>query len=196
MERDPYVVLGVSRDADLRAIKRAFRALARRFHPDVSREMRDDARFREVREAYDLLADPARRGEFDERRAGAGRSDERRAAAEEEDDPLDAIFRAMFAGGEGADGGPRGAGDWLRPPGQRFEGRVSGSGRVELDAYLTREEGRRGTTVPFRFQLGPRLVAADITLPPGVRTGQRLRYEVAIEPGLALTVIVHIEIGD
>jgi curved DNA-binding protein CbpA len=73
MERDPYAVLGVARDADLRALKRAYRALARKLHPDVSSEKADHARFLEVRRAYDLLSDPERRREYDLEAARAAR---------------------------------------------------------------------------------------------------------------------------
>ena len=64
-ERDYYDVLGVPRDAGSADIKRAFRALARELHPDVSAEPEADRRFREVAEAYEVLSDPARRATYD-----------------------------------------------------------------------------------------------------------------------------------
>ena len=64
-ERDYYDVLGVPRDAGEADIKRAFRALARELHPDVSEEPEADRRFREVAEAYEVLSDPARRATYD-----------------------------------------------------------------------------------------------------------------------------------
>ncbi len=63
--RDWYEVLGVPRDADARTIKNAFRALARRYHPDTSTEPDAEQRFREVAEAYGILSDPARRASYD-----------------------------------------------------------------------------------------------------------------------------------
>jgi molecular chaperone DnaJ len=193
---DPYLLLGVPLDADSRMIKRAFRSLARRLHPDLSPEPADHARFRAVREAYDLLMDPHRRGAYDRRRAareGAGTTFEplRARAREREledmgDAVLDAILRAFFGGG-----GPLAA-DRAR----LFEGRVSGSRRVEVDAFLSRDEARAGITIPFRFHLGPRLLRADLPLPPGLRSGSRLRFEVPAGAGVALEVIVHVEIGD
>jgi molecular chaperone DnaJ len=64
-ERDYYEVLGVPRDAPDPEIKRAFRALARELHPDVSGAPETDERFREVAEAYEVLSDPERRATYD-----------------------------------------------------------------------------------------------------------------------------------
>jgi molecular chaperone DnaJ len=64
-ERDYYEVLGVQRGASGAQIKRAFRALARELHPDVSSEPETEQRFREVAEAYEILSDPERRATYD-----------------------------------------------------------------------------------------------------------------------------------
>jgi molecular chaperone DnaJ len=64
-ERDYYEVLGVQRGASGAQIKRAFRALARELHPDVSSEPEAERRFREVAEAYEVLSDPERRATYD-----------------------------------------------------------------------------------------------------------------------------------
>jgi molecular chaperone DnaJ len=64
-ERDYYEVLGVPRDAGETDIKKAFRALARELHPDVSAAPDADDRFREVAEAYEVLSDPGRRATYD-----------------------------------------------------------------------------------------------------------------------------------
>jgi Ca-activated chloride channel family protein len=64
-ERDHYAVLGIPADADETAIKRSYRTLARRYHPDVSREADPLERFREIQEAYDLLRDPEQRRAYD-----------------------------------------------------------------------------------------------------------------------------------
>ncbi|GAA1072787.1 DnaJ C-terminal domain-containing protein [Kitasatospora arboriphila] len=67
--RDYYDILGVPRDADPKTLKRAFRELARRYHPDLSTEPGAQDRFKEVAEAYGVLSDPERRAEYDERGA-------------------------------------------------------------------------------------------------------------------------------
>ena len=63
--RDYYQVLGVPRDADAKALKKAFRQLARRYHPDTSTDPDAEQRFREIAEAYGVLSDPARRAAYD-----------------------------------------------------------------------------------------------------------------------------------
>lgn len=65
---DYYKTLGVAEDASGDQIKRAYRKLARKFHPDVSREPDAEARFKEVGEAYDVLKDAEKRGAYDELR--------------------------------------------------------------------------------------------------------------------------------
>ena len=70
--RDYYDVLGVSPDAGADEIKRAYRQLARRYHPDISGDDRAVA-FLEAARAYEILADPRRRQSYDaERSASAG----------------------------------------------------------------------------------------------------------------------------
>ena len=64
-ERDYYEVLGVAREASDAEIKRAFRALARELHPDVSSAPDSEQQFREVAEAYEVLSDPERRATYD-----------------------------------------------------------------------------------------------------------------------------------
>jgi Ca-activated chloride channel family protein len=64
-ELDYYAILGIPSDADEQAIKRAYRRLARRYHPDISNEDEAAQRFHEVQEAYDLLLDPGQREAYD-----------------------------------------------------------------------------------------------------------------------------------
>jgi molecular chaperone DnaJ len=65
VERDYYEILGVPRDADESAIKKAFRGLARELHPDVSDDPDSEARFREVAEAYEVLSKTETREVYD-----------------------------------------------------------------------------------------------------------------------------------
>src|SRR5579859_6246403 len=64
--RDYYKILGVTRTASVDEIKKSYRRLARKFHPDVSKEKDAEARFKEVQEAYEVLKDPEKRAAYDQ----------------------------------------------------------------------------------------------------------------------------------
>ena len=63
--KDYYKIMGVARDASADDIKQAYRRLARKYHPDVSKEKDAEARFKEVGEAYEVLRDPEKRAAYD-----------------------------------------------------------------------------------------------------------------------------------
>lgn len=65
-KRDYYEVLGVGRDASDEEIKKAYRTLAKKYHPDVSTEPDAEAKFKEVQEAYDVLSDPQKREQYNQ----------------------------------------------------------------------------------------------------------------------------------
>src|SRR5215471_3497489 len=64
--KDYYAVMGVARDASPEQIKGAYRKLARKYHPDVSKEPNAEEKFKEVQEAYETLKDPEKRAAFDQ----------------------------------------------------------------------------------------------------------------------------------
>jgi curved DNA-binding protein len=64
--KDYYQIMGISRDASQDEIKRAYRKLARKYHPDVSKEKNAEARFKELGEAYEVLKDPEKRAAYDQ----------------------------------------------------------------------------------------------------------------------------------
>src|SRR6476646_10701547 len=64
--KDYYAILGVDRGASEEDIKKAYRRLARKYHPDVSKEPQAEARFKEMGEAYATLKDPEKRAAYDQ----------------------------------------------------------------------------------------------------------------------------------
>src|SRR5436190_21692656 len=127
--KDYYAILGVKRDAGADDIKTAYRKLARKYHPDVSKEKDAEEKFKEMSEAYETLKDPEKRAAYDE--LGTHRPGEEfrpppdwgRQFSEQfsgggggfEDLDLSSLF-AGLAGREGrAGGGPRGGGDYPMP---------------------------------------------------------------------------------
>ena len=67
-KRDYYEVLGVDRSADDKTIKKAYKRLARKYHPDLNPDdpKGAEAKFKEVNEAYDVLKDPQKRARYDQ----------------------------------------------------------------------------------------------------------------------------------
>ena len=63
--RNPYQVLGVARDASAAEIKKAFRNLAKKYHPDQSKDPKAKERFAEVNDAYEIVGDADKRKQFD-----------------------------------------------------------------------------------------------------------------------------------
>lgn len=64
--KDYYKIMGVSKDASAKDIKMAYRRLARKYHPDISKEVNAEEKFKEVGEAYDVLKDPEKRKVYDQ----------------------------------------------------------------------------------------------------------------------------------
>jgi curved DNA-binding protein len=191
--RDFYEVLGVPRTADASEIQRAYRKLARTYHPDVNSDPGAEERFKEVSEAYDVLSDPDTRRRYDafgpdfrqvpegvdpdtwaRARAGAGaggrgpRPRAGRTGAGEE--------RVFFTTGNGGDidleellgglfSGGRGRSDWGPIPGADQEA------ELELSVEEAYRGGRR--TLTLAGLDGERTF--EVNVPAGVTDGQRIR---------------------
>jgi len=74
MPKDYYIVLGITPSADARKIKKAYRTVAKKYHPDVSHSPESAERFQEIREAYETLSDAGARRKYDEELAREGSS--------------------------------------------------------------------------------------------------------------------------
>lgn len=177
--KDYYATLEVPRDADADAIRKAYRRLARKYHPDVSKEAAAEEQFKEVGEAYETLKDPEKRAAYD----ALGQ----RASGEEFTAPRD--WREHFAGGEFEQGlgdldladlldalarGRRGHERQPRPrPGQDYD----------IAAAIKIEDAHRGTTLELQLQRPEGPQTLHVTVPPGVTSGQKLRLRGQGGPG-------------
>jgi len=186
--KDYYKPLGVGRDASQDEIKRAYRKLARKYHPDVSKEPDAEARFKELGEAYSVLKDPEKRAAYDE--LGANWQ-----GGQEFKPPPDwgAGFEFSGSGFEGGDAGAYsdffeslfGRGDmgprYSSRHGQGFQARGEDHhARVLIDL----EDAYRGATRSISLrapELDPKghVVTKERTLnvkiPKGVKQGQKIR---------------------
>jgi molecular chaperone DnaJ len=149
---DYYELLGVPRDADAKTIKDAFRQLARRYHPDTSREPDAVQRFKEIAEAYGVLSDPARRADYD---AGAFT---RWVGAAPEDVWAGIDFGAIFGSG--------GVGIGVGPFERSFDTAPQQGGDLTLPVTIPLQrvlaEERRTSRSPGRSRAGGAREAAQI----------------------------------
>ncbi|MGW5472503.1 DnaJ C-terminal domain-containing protein [Streptomyces chartreusis] len=182
MARDFYEVLGVARTADPDEIQRAYRTLARRYHPDVNKDPQAEERFKEINEAFSVLSDPEQRARYD--RFG---EDFRKIPEDwEERVAAGAGAGSGFWGSTG--GGPRvrysttGFGGEGVDVEDLFGSLFGGAGRMrvpgadqEAELPLTVEEAYRGgrRTVTLAGPAGQRRYQVDV--PPGATDGQRIR---------------------
>jgi molecular chaperone DnaJ len=214
-EKDFYATLGVPKNADAAAIKKAYRKLARTLHPDQNPgDDSAEARFKEVGEAYAVLSDVEQRKQYDAIRAMAGGGARFSAgsggggAAGFED-----LFGGLFSGG-GA-GGPGGGGPRVRYSSAGaggFDDILGGIFGGGGGGFRTARGPQRGqdidatTTLPFRQAVEGSTVSLVVEgrtvtarIPPGVRDAQRIRLRGKGRPGEAgapagdLVIAVHVE---
>jgi DnaJ-class molecular chaperone len=184
---DYYEILGVKRDASEEAIKKAYRKLARQYHPDRNPgDKQAEARFKEVQDAYDVLSDKTKRANYDRfgsAEPGAGFRGGPGATTfhwggpgGQQVDPGQAeeILRQFFGGGSGADmGGLGGVGDLFgrRPRGGRA--RRPEPAAVESEVTIPFLTAALGGSVALEVD-GRELA---VKVPAGVEDGQALRLQ-------------------
>lgn len=178
--KDYYGVMGVDRKASAEEIKNAYRKLARKYHPDVSKEPDAEEKFKEIGEAYETLKDPEKRAAYDQLGSHRPGQDFRPPPGWEsqfgggqfsfEDIDLADLFSGIAGGRRHA--GP--GGGKIRMPGQDYE----------VTAHISLEEAYRGAevdlelTVPDYDDRGlPHRVHRTLKarIPKGATDGQRLR---------------------
>jgi curved DNA-binding protein len=180
--RDFYEVLGVPRNAGQDEIQRAYRKLARTYHPDVNSDPAAEDRFKDISEAYDVLSDPQTRRRYDafgadfrqvpedvdpdewrRRRAGAGAGQTRGGFGSDgfsfsgDDIDIEDLLGGIFGGRAGRRRGP-----------------IPGANQ-EAELELTIEEAYRGTRRSITLTSDGTRQSLDVTVPAGVTDGQRIR---------------------
>jgi DnaJ-class molecular chaperone len=211
-KRDYYQILGLRRGADLKAIKSAYRKLARKYHPDVNKEPSAAKRFHEATEAYDVLSDPAKRRLYD---AYGHAGLENPAGPRQQEKPPEGskLNIEEILGGAGAF-----AGMSLREILSRLKGKKdAGQANAEkaqassrdkqrgqdVDYHLTLEfeEAARGATrgISIRRQESDgqsETESLEVRIPPGVDEGARIRVKGKGRPGKGgpgdLFIVIHV----
>jgi DnaJ-class molecular chaperone len=193
--RDPYTVLGVSKGASEAEIKSAFRKLAKQLHPDTNKNNAKAAeRFNDVTRAYEILSDPAKRGQYDRgeidaggnprapemdfadfmrRQGAAGGAGRARPGAGP--DPFD-MFEGLFSG-RGGKRGQAGGFDFSDLTGG---GRPQRGRDIAYSLEVPFEAGARGDSQRLTLKGGKSI---DLKIPAGFTDGQQVRLAGQGEPG-------------
>jgi curved DNA-binding protein len=190
--KDYYATLGVPRDASPEDIKKAFRKLARKHHPDVAKDKKTaEAKFKEINEANEVLSDPEKRRKYDQlgmdwQNPQAGRP--RQPAAHEHEFNFGGTgfsdFFEQYFSGASRYGFPE-----EMPGTARSGGRKHRGGDIEGDILVTLEEAMHGSVRPVSLQMAdPRTGKVDthsfqVRIPPGITDGKRIRVPGQGEPG-------------
>ena len=211
--RDYYKILGVERGVTADALKTAYRRLARKFHPDVSKEANAEAHFKEVQEAYEVLKDPEKRAAYDQLgadwksgeqfrpppdwgsgyefsggpRPGGGRSRARERAANGGQEEFSQADYSEFFSSMFGGASPFGGGGFAESAGA---GRAARDHHARVDIEL--EEAFRGATRTLELRrpetgadgrVELRNHTVRVNIPAGVTEGQLIRLAGQGAPG-------------
>ena len=195
--KDYYAVLGISPDADDKAVKVAYKKLAREFHPDVSKHPQAEEKFKEIGEAYEVIHNKEERAKYDELRRhqqsrarhqqanqGAGNGASQGYYQQQSDPQTDQEFsdfiNSMFGGARGGF--------------QQGRTREQKGQDVEIEFPVFLEETLVDTVKPIEFMLPQRDSSGRVTelkkslkvkIPAGVINGERIRLKGQGAPGAA-----------
>jgi len=205
--RDYYETMGVKRDATQDEIKRAYRKLARKYHPDVSKEQGAEEKFKQVGEAYEVLKDPEKRAAYDQlgknwkagqdfrpppnwdegfEFSGGGSADGYAGYGGQGHEQFSDFFENLFRQRQGQGRGPFGEARGGQAFRMRGEDRHA---RIAIDLRDSYTGAQRGITlhVPEETADG-HVITRDKTLnvkiPQGIRDGQKIRLSGQGSPGL------------
>lgn len=203
--KDYYKVMGVERSATPEEIKKAHRKLARKYHPDVSKEKNAEARFKEIAEAYEVLRDPEKRTAYDQLGANYQAGQDFRpppgwnpgqasggatgaphfggAEGFDHSDFFDAIFRGMGGGPQG-----RGGFDDMRG-GRSFDMHGQDQhAKIQIDIGDSYSGATRKLQLrmPMESEAGVTMQdrSIEFVIPKGIRAGQHIRLAGQGSPGM------------
>ena len=193
--KDYYTIMGVARDATQDDIKRAYRKLARKFHPDVSKEADAEAKFKELGEAYEVLKDPEKRAAYDQLGANYKSGQEFRPPPD-----WDSGFESRGGGFSGGDNAAYS--DFFESLfGRGFQRAQPGGGRAfhmrgedhHAKVLIDLEDAFHGAARAITLQV-PELDAQrhvrtrdrtlNVRIPKGVKQGQQIRLAGQGAPGM------------
>ena len=189
--KDYYATLGVSKDASQEEIKKAYRRLAKQYHPDANRgDERSEEKFKDIGEAYELLSDPEKRSEYD----NLGRNFDYRNGYDF--DPArygyDGNVRYTYASADASDysdffnmffGRGFDSGDIFGAQGRRGMHIVYDGENIEAEIEITPEEGFNGVKKQVSLQTEKGVRNLSFKIPAGVQDGERIRLRGQGHPG-------------
>ncbi len=171
--KDYYQILGVSRDVSKADLKKAYRVLARKYHPDVSKETNAEAKFKEVGEAYEVLKDPEKRAQYDQFGSNYKNGQSftpppgwgQQSAGMGGHGNFSSFFESMFGGGAGAGMGSGGR-DNFYAPGEDVNAKIT----------ISLEDAFNGATKTIRRPTGSTETGTlNVKVPAGITSGKKIR---------------------
>ena len=170
MDKDYYKIMGVAPNATEKDIKTAYRKLARKYHPDISKEPNAEEQFKEMGEAYEVLKDPVKKAEYDQyiknrefnqRQRAQQSADHRSRSQQYQGGQFDSDFFESLFGHARSQQQPM--------AGQNYEGKIT----------ISLEEAFQGTVkslqVPVDQGSETKLQTLKVKIPVGVKSGQQIR---------------------
>lgn len=189
--KDYYQILGVPREASSDEIKKAYRKLARKFHPDVSKEKNAEEKFKELGEAYDVLQDPKKREAYD-RLGSQWKEGEQFRPPPDWESAFGGGFNFNQGGQQGADfsdffSNLFGGGGGFRQSGRtgrRAHAAMRGED-IRAKLQISLEDAYQGATRELSLSSGPgqALKTLRVTIPKGILPGQQIRLAGQGSPG-------------
>ena len=171
MAKSLYETLGISENATQDEIKKAYRRLARKYHPDICKESNCEEKFKEINGAYEILSDEKKKAQYDQMGDNMfGGQSFHDFAGGQGDVDLDEILRNIFGGGgAGAGFGGRSAGG--------FGGGFSGYSEPDLDVEAKITIAFDTAVLGGKHSVNYSGESFDIKIPAGIKNGEKLRVK-------------------